>query len=105
MATTTKTSVNYNRKVSASGSKPSAQRRFPPLRVADAGNVRIGGQGPVFRLTADAGKVRLGGQGPVFRLTADAGKVRLGGQGPVFRPGAVADAGRVRLGGQGPVFR
>lgn len=36
---------------------------------------------------ADAGKVRLGGQGPVFRpaAIADAGKVRLGGQGPVFR--------------------
>ena len=33
----------------------------------------------------DAGKVRLGGQGPVFKPVADAGKVRLGGQGPVFR--------------------
>ncbi|MDT7952169.1 MAG: hypothetical protein RQ966_11765 [Acetobacteraceae bacterium] len=55
----------------------------------------------------DAGQVRLGGQGPVFRLPSigDAGTVRLGGQGPVFRLASVADAGRVRLGGQGPLFR
>jgi hypothetical protein len=44
-------------------------RRFPPLPIADAGKVRLGGQGPVFRVAAiaDSGKVRLGGQGPVFR--------------------------------------
>lgn len=55
----------------------------------------------------DAGQVRLGGQGPAFRHTeiADAGKVRLGGQGPAFRRPSIADAGRVRLGGQGPLFR
>ncbi len=55
----------------------------------------------------DAGKVRLGGQGPVFRLASirDSGAVRLGGQGPVFRRHTIADAGRVRLGGQGPIFR
>lgn len=55
----------------------------------------------------DAGQVRLGGQGPVFRSAtiADAGKVRLGGQGPAFRLPSIADAGRVRLGGQGPLFR
>ena len=65
--------------------------------------------GPCADLTEDAGgsparfagRVRLGGQGPAFRL-ADSGRVRLGGQGPAFR---VADAGRVRLGGQGPIFR
>ena len=54
--------------------------------------------------TQDDGRVRLGGQGPAFRL-ADAGRVRLGGQGPAFRRASIADAGRVRLGGQGPVFR
>ncbi len=55
----------------------------------------------------DAGKVRLGGQGPVFRSAtiADAGKVRLGGQSPAFRLPSIVDAGRVRLGGQGPLFR
>ena len=55
----------------------------------------------------DAGQVRLGGQGPVFRSASivDAGKVRLGGQGPAFRRASIADAGRVRLGGQGPLFR
>lgn len=37
--------------------------------------------------TRDAGKVRLGGFGPVFRPAAisDAGKVRVGGFGPLFR--------------------
>lgn len=55
----------------------------------------------------DTGMVRLGGQGPLFRLAsiADAGRVRLGGQGPVFRKAAIVDAGKVRLGGQGPLFR
>lgn len=55
----------------------------------------------------DAGQVRVGGQGPAFRLPSivDAGRVRLGGQGPAFRRSPVADAGRVRLGGQGPLFR
>ena len=44
-------------------------RRFPPLRVADSGKVRLGAQGPCFRRssTADAGKVGLGAQGPIFR--------------------------------------
>ena len=57
------------------GSNPSvpAQRgpafRVPPIRLADNGKVRLGGQGPVFRAdaTKDTGKVRLGGQGPIFR--------------------------------------
>ncbi len=55
----------------------------------------------------DAGTVRLGGQGPVFRSAAivDSGRVRLGGQGPAFRRPSIADAGRVRFGGQGPLFR
>ena len=55
----------------------------------------------------DAGNVALGGQGPVFRIPAivDGGKVRLGGQGPVFRHASIADAGKVRLGGQGKLFR
>lgn len=55
----------------------------------------------------DAGTVRFGGQGPVFRLASitDTGRVRLGGQGPVFRKATIADAGKVRLGGQGPLFR
>ncbi len=37
---------------------------------------------------SDAGKVKLGGQGPIFRKPteiSDSGKVRLGGQGPIFR--------------------
>ncbi len=40
---------------------------------------------PAATPTADAGKVRLGGLGPVFRDVKDAGKVRLGGLGPLFR--------------------
>jgi hypothetical protein len=44
-------------------------RRFPPLRIADSGKVRVGGQGPCFRPASivDKGKVRVGGQGPIFR--------------------------------------
>ena len=77
------------------------------IQNRDAANIvaemtfRLPTLGPCADLTEDAGQVRLGGQGPAFRL-ADSGRVRLGGQGPAFR---VADAGRVRLGGQGPIFR
>ena len=43
-------------------------RRFPPLHTVDNGQVRLGGQGPIFRSSlADTGKVRIGGQGPIFR--------------------------------------
>ena len=50
---------------------PSQIRRFPPLPISDSGKVRLGGQGPIFRIaaTADSGKVRVGGQGPIFRST------------------------------------
>ena len=40
---------------------------FTVVAILDAGKVRLGGQGPVFKPVADAGKVRLGGQGPLFR--------------------------------------
>ncbi len=48
---------------------PAKVRRLPPLPITDAGKVRLGGQGPIFRTAAiaDAGRVRLGGQGPIFR--------------------------------------
>ncbi len=61
MNTTTEDSVNNNRNAQIS--------RFSSMTIADAGKVRLGGQGPVFRpaLIADAGKVRLDGQGPIFR--------------------------------------
>lgn len=48
---------------------PAQARRFPPLRIADSGKVRLGAQGPLFGKSAiaDNGKVRLGAQGPLFR--------------------------------------
>ncbi len=42
---------------------------FPPMVIADAGKVQLGGQSPMFLLPdliADAGLVRLGGQSPIF---------------------------------------
>jgi hypothetical protein len=49
--------------------QPRPAFRLPPIRLADNGKVRLGGQGPVFRADAikDTGKVRLGAQGPTFR--------------------------------------
>ena len=43
--------------------------RLPSIRLADRGNVQLGGQGPAFRKASikDIGNVRLGGQGPIFR--------------------------------------
>lgn len=43
--------------------------RLPSIRLADKGNVQLGGQGPAFRKASikDVGNVRLGGQGPIFR--------------------------------------
>ncbi len=43
---------------------------FPPMLIADAGKVQLGGQSPMFLvpdLVADAGLVRLGGQSPIFK--------------------------------------
>ena len=86
MIITTKTGAEHNCETKKDAFIPSRERRFPPLRVADAGKVRLGAQGPAFRPIADAGEVRLGAQGPCFRaMIADAGKVRLGAQGPLFR--------------------
>ncbi len=87
MAVTTKAGVAHTEKSQETAFFASNERRFPSLRIADSGKVRLGAQGPVFRPTTDAGKVRLGAQGPVFRgaAIADAGKVRLGAQGPIFR--------------------
>lgn len=53
----------------SSQTQTTPNRRFPPLRIADTGKVRLGGQGPIFRQPAikDTGKVRVGGQGPIFR--------------------------------------
>ncbi len=42
---------------------------FPPMLIADAGKVQLGGQSPMFLapdLITDAGLVRLGGQSPIF---------------------------------------
>lgn len=78
--------------------------RAAPVKFDAEMTFRLPSLGAYVETTEDAGRVRLGGQGPAFRL-ADAGRVRLGGQGPVFRRPPIADAGRVRLGGQGPLFR
>ncbi len=68
MATTIEMSAPKLNELRQASAFPQA-RRFPPLRIADRGKVRLGAQGPCFRRAAiaDAGKVRLGAQGPIFR--------------------------------------
>ena len=53
--------------------KNTIEIRAIPASVADAGKVRLGGEGPSFgplraapAITADNGKVRLGGESPSF---------------------------------------
>lgn len=43
--------------------------RLPSEKFVDKEKVRLGGQGPVFRMSSvvDKGKVKLGGQSPIFR--------------------------------------
>jgi len=43
--------------------------RLPSANLVDKEKVRLGGQGPAFRMSSivDKAKVRLGGQSPIFR--------------------------------------
>lgn len=79
----------------------------PIQSMQDAGNVRIGGRSPAFRIVEKSATVHTPKANQLN--TQDRDKVRIGGRSPAFRvssaPQSMNDQGKVRIGGRSPAFR